>query len=139
MAYLTGQDLVELHRAISAEFGGRNAQPGVVDSPFGLQNAVERPKTTVFGRDAYPEFYEKAAAFFFALLQNLPFQTGNRRVALAALLAFCELNDRSIDARVLDEKSFENLVKKAATHREHGVPPEEVFQEIRSVMQRAIV
>jgi death on curing protein len=139
VAYLSSQDLVELHKAISSEFGGRSAQPGVVESPFGLQNAVERPRTTVFGRDAYPEFYEKAAAFFFALLQNLPFQTGNRRVALAALLGFCELNERSIDARVLDEKSFENLVKKAATHREHGVPPEEVFQEIRSVMQRAIV
>lgn len=133
------QDLVELHRAISGEFGGRAAQPGVVESPFGLTNAVERPKTTVFGRDAYPEFYEKAAAFFFALLQNLPFRTGNRRLALASLLAFCELNERSIDGRVLDEKSFENLVKKAATHRDHGIPPEDVFREIRSVMHRAIV
>lgn len=130
---------MELHRAIVAEFGGRNAEPGAVESPFGLTNAVERPKTTVFGRDAYPEFFEKAAAFFFALLQNLPFKTGNRRLALASLLAFCELNDRSIDGRVLDEKSFENLVKRAATHREHGIPPEEVFQEIRAVMHRAIV
>lgn len=104
-----------------------------------MTNAVERPKTTVFGRDAYPEFFEKAAAFFFALLQNLPFRTGNRRLALASLLAFCELNDRSIDGRVLDEKSFEHLIKRAATHREHGVPPEEVFQEIRAMMHRAIV
>ncbi|HVR42222.1 MAG TPA: Fic family protein [Thermoanaerobaculia bacterium] len=137
--YLTPQDLIELHKAISSEFGVRSAEPGVVDSPFGLTNAVERPKTTVFGRDAYPEFYEKAAAFFFALLQNMPFRTGNRRLALASLLAFCELNERTIDGRVLDEKSFENLVKKAATHREHGVPPEDVFQEIRAVMSRAIV
>ncbi|MGH9459250.1 MAG: type II toxin-antitoxin system death-on-curing family toxin [Thermoanaerobaculia bacterium] len=136
---MSNQDLIELHRAISAEFGGRNAEPGVVESPFGLTNAVERPKTTVFGRDAYPDFYEKAAAFFFALLQNLPFRTGNRRLALASLLAFCELNDRAIDGRVLDEKSFEQLVKKAATHREQGIPPEEVFGEIREVMRRAIV
>jgi prophage maintenance system killer protein len=110
----------------------------VVDSPFGLTNAVERPKTTVFGRDAYPAFFEKAAAFFFALLQNLPFKTGNRRLALASLLAFCELNEKSLNTRILDEKSFETLVKRAATHREQGIPPEEIFREIRTMMSRAI-
>ena len=136
--YLTTQDLIELHRAISAEFGARTAQPGVVDSPFGLTNAVERPKTTVFGRDAYPAFCEKAAAFFFARLQNLPFKTGNRRLALASLLAFCELNEKSVNSRILDEKSFETLVKRAATHREHGIPPEDIFREIRTMMSRAI-
>lgn len=136
--YLTVQDLIELHRAISTEFGGRSAQPGVVDSPFGLQNAVERPKTTVFGRDAYPTFYEKAAAFFFALLQNLPFKTGNRRLALASLLAFCELNEKAVNTRFLDEKSFESLVKRAATHRDLGIPPEDIFREIRETMSRAI-
>src|SRR5688572_6957176 len=33
--YLSVQDLVELHRAVSAEFGGNQAQPGVVESQFG--------------------------------------------------------------------------------------------------------
>ena len=95
----------------------------MVDSQFGLVNSIERPRTTVFGRDAYPAFHEKAAAFFFALLQNMPFRTGNRRLALASLLAFCELNGRSVDSRVLDEKSFENLVKKAATGMDCQVSP----------------
>lgn len=130
--------MIELHRAVSAEFGGHQAQPGVVENQYGLLNAVQRPQTTVFGKEAYAGFADKAAAFFFALLQNLPFRTGNRRVALAALLAFCEVNDRSVDSRVLDEKTFENLVKRAAGHKEHGIPPENVFSEIRDLMRRAI-
>ena len=60
-------------------------------------------------------------------------------LALASLFAFCELNNRTIDSRVLDEKSAENLFKRAAGHRDLGIPPENVFREIREVMNRAIV
>ncbi len=91
------------------------------------------------GRDAYATLPEKAAAFFFALLQNTPFETGNRRVALASLVAFCEVNRCQIDGRAIDEKSLENLVKRGASYREQGVPPEVVFAEIREAMSRAIV
>lgn len=137
--YLTVQDLVELHRAVSAEFGGTAAHPGVVESQFGLVNAVQRPQVTTLGREAYPTFPEKVAAFLFALLTYSPFRGGNRRVALASLFAFCELNNRTVDSRVLDEKSAETLFKRAAAHREMGIPPENVYREIREVLNRAIV
>ena len=130
--------MVELHRAVSTEFGGRQAFPGLVDSQFGLVNAIQRPQTTIFGSDAYPSFAEKAAAFLFALLQNMPFRGGNRRVALAALVAFCDMNDRPLDARIADEKSLESLIKKAATYRQHGGQPENVFGDIRDLLRRAL-
>ena len=133
------QDLVEIHRAVSAEFGGTAAHPGVVDSQFGLINAVQRPQVTTLGREAYPSFADKVAAFLFALLTNSPFRGGNRRVALASLFAFCELNDKTIDSRVLDEKTVETLLKRAAGYRELGIPPENVFREIREALSRAIV
>ena len=133
------QDLVEIHRAVSAEFGGTQAHPGVVDSQFGLINSVQRPQVTTLGREAYPSFAEKVAAFLFALLTNSPFRGGNRRVALASLFAFCEINDRTIDARVLDEKTIETMLKRAAAHRELGLAPENVFREIRETLSRAIV
>src|SRR5262249_25929653 len=66
--YLTVQDLVDLHRAVSVEFGGTQAHPGVVESQFGLINAVQRPQVTTLGREAYPSFPDKVAAFLFALL-----------------------------------------------------------------------
>ena len=137
--YLTVQDLVELHRAVSAEFGGTAAHPGVVESQFGLVNAVQRPQVTTLGREAYPTFPEKVAAFIFALLTYSPFRGGNRRVALASLFAFCELNNRSVDSRVLDEKTAETLFRRAAAHREMGIPPENVYREMREVLNRAIV
>jgi prophage maintenance system killer protein len=124
---------------VSAEFGGTQAQPGVVESQFGLLNAVQRPQVTTLGREAYPTFPEKVAAFVFALLSSRPFRGGNRRLALASMFAFCEVNNRTIDSRVLDEKTAETLFKRAAGHREMGIPPENVFREFREMMTRAIV
>jgi len=130
---------VELHKAVSTEFGGNQAHPGVVESQFGLINAVQRPQVMMLGREAYPLFSDKVAAFVFALLQARPFRGGNRRVALASIFAFAELNNRAVDSRVLDEKTAENVVKRAAAHREMGIAPENVFAELREVMRKAIV
>lgn len=124
---------------MSTEFGGHQAQPGVVESQFGLLNAVQRPQITTLGREAYATFPEKVAAFIFALLSYRPFRGGNRRLALASLFAFVQINNRTIDTRVFDEKTAETLFKKAAGHREMGIPPENIFREFREMMSRAIV
>ena len=110
-----------------------------MESQFGLVSAVQRPQVTTLGREAYPAFSDKVAALVFALLQNRPFQGGNRRVALASLFAFCELNHRTVDSRVFDEKTAENVFKRAGGYRELGLPPENVVRELRDVMSRAIV
>jgi death-on-curing protein len=137
--YLTVQDVVELHKAVCTEFGGNQAHPGVIESQFGLVNAVQRPQITTLGREAYPTFSDKAAAFVFALLQARPFRGGNRRVALASLIAFCELNNRTVDARIFDEKTAETLFKRAGGYREMGIPPENVFRELKETLTRSIV
>lgn len=139
MRYLTVQDIVDLHKAVSSEFGGNQAHPGVIDSQFGLVSAVQRPQVTTLGREAYPNFPDKVAALVFALLQARPFRGGNRRVALASLIAFCELNNRSVDTRVFDEKTAETILKRAGSCRELGIPPENAFRELRDAMNRSIV
>ena len=131
--------MVELHKAVAAEFGGTSAHPGVVESQFGLISAVQRPQVTTLGREAYPAFPDKVAAFVFALLQARPFRGQNRRVALASLIAFCEVNNRSVDSRIFDEKTAETLLRRAASCREMGIPPENVFRELREVLNRSIV
>ncbi len=133
------QDVVDLHKAVSSEFGGNQAHPGVIDSQFALVSAVQRPQVTTLGREAYPAFSDKVAALVFALLQTRPFRGGNRRVALASLVAFCDINNRSIDMRVFDEKTAENILKRAGNCRELGIPPENAFRELRETMTRAIV
>lgn len=139
MRYLTVQDVVDLHRAVCAEFGGHQAHPGVIESQFGLVNAVQRPQVTTLGRDAFQTLSDKAAAFVFALLQQRPFRGGNRRVALASLLAFVELNNRNLDPRVFDEKTAETLFRRAGGFREMGIPPENVFRELKETLARSIV
>lgn len=99
---------------------------------------VQRPQTTIFGKEAYPTFGEKAAVLVFALLQNAPFKSGNRRAALAALLAFCELNGRHIDAKKMDEKALENLIRKASMTREGAITAEEAFKLLRAQLMNAI-
>jgi prophage maintenance system killer protein len=111
----------------------------VVESQFGLVSAVQRPQVTTLGREAYPNFSDKAAALIFALLMSKPFKGQNRRVALASLVAFCELNNRAIDTRILDEKTIETLLKRAGSCRELGIPPENVFRELRETLGRSIV
>lgn len=133
------QDIVDLHKAVSTEFGGTQAHPGVIESQFALVSAVQRPQITTLGREAYPNFPDKVAALVFALLQARPFRGGNRRVALASLVAFCELNHKNVDSRIFDEKTAETVLRRAASFRELGIPPENVFKELRDVMNRAIV
>jgi len=139
VSYLTVQDIVELHKAVSVEFGGTQASPGMVESQFGLLNAVQRPQLMSLGKEVWPSFSDKASAFLFALLLNSPFHGGNRRVALASLIAFCELNHRVIDGRIIDEKALENLIKRAASFRDLGLQQENVFHDLKDLMARAIV
>ena len=136
--YLTLEELVELHVAIDREVGGRNASPGVVESQFGLVRAVQVPQATFLGREAYAAFSDKAAVLFWGIVKDRPFKDGNRRVALVALIVFCELNGATIDPKVLDERKLELMTKKAASHRDDGVAPEAMFGEIRNVLRLAI-
>lgn len=100
---------------------------------------MQRPQITTLGREAYPTFAEKVAAFVFALLDQRPFRGGNRRVALVSLVAFCELNNKTLDARFFDEKTAESILKRAGGYRELGIPPENVFRELKETLMRSIV
>lgn len=133
--YFTVEELVELHTALSVEFGSRSAKPGVVESQFGLIRVVQVPQSTFLGREAYPDFSDKAAVLYWGILQNKPFDDSNSSLALAALVTFCEMNGAKIDDKVLDEKGLEKLTKKSVNREE---PPEKIFGQIRSVFREAI-
>ncbi|MGI8876122.1 MAG: Fic family protein [Egibacteraceae bacterium] len=48
-----------------------------------LAAAAGRPRTTVFGDDAYPTFNEKVAALLRSLVRNHALVDGNKRLAWA--------------------------------------------------------
>ncbi len=57
-----------------------------------LESAAARPRSTVFGAEAYPSIHDKAAALLHSLARNHPLIDGNQRLALAATIAFYGLN-----------------------------------------------
>jgi death-on-curing protein len=61
-----------------------------------LQSALARPQTIVFGADAYDTVEDKAAALLHSLARNYALVDGNKRLALAAMIAFLGVNGRKL-------------------------------------------
>jgi death-on-curing protein len=57
-----------------------------------LESAAARPRSTAFGEDAYPSIHLKAASLLHSIARTHPLADGNKRLALAATIAFYGLN-----------------------------------------------
>jgi death-on-curing protein len=57
-----------------------------------LEAAAARPHASAFGEDAYPSVHQKAAALLHSLVRNHALVDGNKRLGLAALIAFYGMN-----------------------------------------------
>jgi len=77
-----------------------------------LQSALARPQATVFGADAYPVLEEKAAALLHSLARNHALADVNKRLALAATIAFLGMNGRRLT--LTNDEAYE-LVMSVAT------------------------
>lgn len=71
------------------------SEPAVRDYGL-LEAALARPQATAFGQDAYPGLDAKAAALLHSLAKNHALLDGNKRLALAATIAFYGLNGRRL-------------------------------------------
>ena len=85
MIYLTLSELLYV-----AE---RTLGPEVPVRDYGLlEAALSRPQATAFGLDAYDGLELKAGALLHSLARNHALVDGNKRLALAATIAFLGLN-----------------------------------------------
>lgn len=73
-----------------------------------LESALTRPKTSVFGNDAYPSLHDKAAALLHLLARNHALVDGNKRAAWMAARLFLDLN--GVSANTVDVDDAERLV-----------------------------
>lgn len=62
-----------------------------------LSSAIARPRTSVFGEDAYPDLPTKAAALFDSLVRNHPLLDGNKRLAVVLTWTFLLNNGYALD------------------------------------------
>jgi death on curing protein len=100
MRYLSLKEVLELHRLLLERTGGLS---GVRDLGL-LESAVAQPLMTFGGQELYPTIIEKATALGFSLINNHPFNDGNKRVGHAALETFLVLNGYEIDAPVDEQE-----------------------------------
>jgi len=61
-----------------------------------LESALARPQATAFGSDAYPNLDTKAPALLHSLARNKALIDGNKRLALASVIAFYGVNGRRL-------------------------------------------
>ena len=85
MIYLTLAELLHVAQRV------RGAEPAVRDIGL-LESALARPQATAFGADAYPDLDAKAAALLHSLARNHALVDGNKRLALAGVIAFYGVN-----------------------------------------------
>jgi death-on-curing protein len=62
-----------------------------------LESALARPQASVFGQDAYPDLWHKAAALMESLARNHGLVDGNKRIAWYATWVFLHMNGHPLD------------------------------------------
>jgi len=63
-----------------------------------LEAAAQRPQTTLYGQEAYPDVFERAAVLLESLTRNHALIDGNKRLGWLATVVFFDLNGLTIDA-----------------------------------------
>ncbi|MEU6481461.1 Fic family protein [Streptomyces sp. NPDC047017] len=89
MYYLTLPELLNLAKRLGA---AEVRDYGLLDS------ALARPQSSVFGQDAYPDVWQKAAALMESLARNHGLVDGNKRIAWYAIWVFLHINGSRLDA-----------------------------------------
>ncbi|WP_405768741.1 type II toxin-antitoxin system death-on-curing family toxin [Streptomyces sp. NBC_01538] len=85
--YLSAEDVLDI-----AGLAVDDQQVVVRDAGL-LESAVHRPSASMFGQEAYPDLFDKAAALLQSLAINHPFVDGNKRTAWTSCVVFLALND----------------------------------------------
>ena len=87
--FLDMEDVLELHRAQLARFGGA---AGIRDAGL-IEAALARPQSGYYG-----DLIEEAASLWESLTMNHGFVDGNKRVGFAAVYVFLRVNGITIKA-----------------------------------------
>jgi death-on-curing protein len=99
--WLTTAAVVAIHEELIARYGG---VPGLHVAGL-LESAIARPKhlAAYKGGITVPKL---AAAYAWGLLRNHPFVDGNKRIALATMVVFLELNGCELTCSEAEETAI---------------------------------
>lgn len=77
-----------------------------------LDSATHRPRTSLWGREAYPTLDEKAAALLESLVRNHPLVDGNKRLGWLATVVFLDINGAWVEAP--DDDAYDLVIAVAS-------------------------
>jgi len=89
-------------------------------------SALGRPLQSAFGKEAYGDLFEKAAALLDSLANNHGFKDGNKRTAMAASLYYLSLFDINVS---ITNEEYEVFMLYVVNHK----PP---VKEIKAWLAR---
>ena len=98
--------------------------------PHALESCVASPFQKFDGKLLYKGLTGKASILFYLLIKNHPFQNGNKRIAVAALLIFLYLNKKWLKASTTE---LYNLAKWVAAS------PAEAREEVINYIEKFVV
>jgi death-on-curing protein len=110
--FFTAEQVIELHDAFLEDHGGLH---GFRDKGL-LFSAVEMPRASMFGEYLHKTIYDKASAYLFHIVQNHPFNDGNKRTGALTTILFLEENGVKI---IFSDKNYEELVVAVAQEQKN--------------------
>ncbi len=123
MIYLTLPELLHIAKRVLG------SDPPVRDIGL-LESAVARPQATAFGADAYSDLDSKAAALLHSLARNHALVDGNKRLALAAVIAFYGVNGRRLT--LTNDDAYDLVIDVATGHLDSA---EEIARRLQSATE----
>ncbi len=91
-----------------------------------LESALGRPQASAFGADAYPDLHIKAAALVHSVTKNHALIDGNKRLGLAALIAFLGINGQRLT--MTNDEAYDFIMAIAAGRRESVIELAEILR-----------
>lgn len=85
-----------------------------------LDASLQAPKHAFGGTELYPAIHQKAAVLFYSMIQNHPFQNGNKRLGAASMLVFLYMNGMWL--RVSNKELAQWAIRVASSGEK--IPPE---------------
>jgi len=112
--FFTVEQVIEIHDAFLEDHGGLS---GIRDKGL-LISAVEMPRASMFGEYLHKSLYDKAAAYLFHIVQNHPFNDGNKRTGALTTILFLEENGIRISFSDTDYEEFVVCVAQGQKNKE---------------------
>ncbi|WP_346355767.1 type II toxin-antitoxin system death-on-curing family toxin [Azotosporobacter soli] len=110
MRYLHMEEIIYLYTEMIRRTGGT---AGLQDENA-LEEILNKPMVAFEGEDLYPDVFTKVAVLLYAMINNKPFQDGNKRIAVLAALFSLRINGYHVIAA---QDKIIDMVKDVAAGR----------------------